>query len=161
MGGRCHLSDSSFHLWRQLLKWGQVWDSLQPALFFPGGRHWPVWTISVETAHLLPSSESPPWELVPLPDPQNRDEGSGVGFCMLTSVIGDSWAHSDLRNIGLRGLGFGMGSSALIIEIAVPFIRYLLHVGHFLTSLIFTTTTLQSRYYYSNCTEEKTETQSN
>ena len=41
-----------------------------------------------------------------------------MDICMLTSTPADSWAHSDLRYVGFRGLGFGMGGSVLIIEIA-------------------------------------------
>lgn len=83
-----------------------------------------------------------------------------MDMCILRSAVGDSWAQSNLRNIGLRGLGFRMGGSVLIIEIATIYLVPAPHGALFDISNL-TTTTLRSRYYYSNCTEEKTETQSN
>ena len=70
----------------------------------------------------LPTSESSAWELVLPPRPQNGDQQSRMGICRLMSTTGDSWAHSDLRNIGLKALGFRMGGSVLVIEIATIYL---------------------------------------
>lgn len=89
----------------------QPWASSSFSQEADAGRGQQVWP-------QLPTPESSTWELVLPTDLQNGSQRSRMGICMLMSTTGDSWAHFDLRNIGLRGLGFRMGGSVLVIEIA-------------------------------------------